>query len=117
MLVIRREQMEVFQDEVNRDRLFPPVRRRLRELGLLPEAPEPESPFDKAREELLAATVKRAQAVGILTEDGIVQCMTYALAFGAAWMERPGVAEALARKNMSEDDRIAEVHRVLAAAR
>jgi hypothetical protein len=141
MLIIRHEQMAALRQEHLRRVLAPEVAAYLVECGLVTlasKAPSPDTAdaddalgaaadtADDGAEEheptvadldaladLVFADLLSADAAGIESLDGLNQIASYRFELGGDWREAPAVHAILADSMLSEDEKLARLHRAL----
>jgi len=110
VLIIRKEQQQALQEDVNR-RHFPAlvdeVMARLASDGLLDDDGGRGSPMVQAQ---VVGAIRRGQAAGISSEDGLTQFVSYRFLIDPHWESLPAVKAALAAPVSGEDERLAAVH-------
>src|SRR5437867_5107312 len=123
MLTVRNEQMRILHAE----RMVPVLYQRLQEMGALRMArirqgleplptdsmlslPE-ERDFNKRIRHTIREDVYRALAQGILSEDGLLQYVSFRFTLGRDdWFAQPEVRAVLERSGMTEVDRLQEIY-------
>ena len=105
MLTIRKAQLEAFQRDLNRREALPAVRARLCALGLLREG-------DISADEQILREIERAQSLGLFNQSAMVQLASYGFHF-PGWHSRAAAQEALRRADLSGEECLALLHRVL----
>jgi hypothetical protein len=141
MLVIRKEQMEALRLDYIRRVMVPLMIGRLRKAKILEdkasEIEQDEEEYEDIDEDLdedlyvdeediydeemsqeeieeaVFSDIRQAMNYGISSEDGILQFVSYRFLLSSDWQEFPGIRTALARKGISEEERLATVHSVL----
>jgi hypothetical protein len=141
MLVIRKEQMEALRLDYIRRVMVPLMIGRLRKAKILEdkasEIEQDEEEYEDIDEDLdedpyideediyeeemsqeeieeaVFSDIRQAMNYGISSEDGILQFVSYRFLLSSDWQEFPGVRTALARKGISEEERLATVHSAL----
>ncbi len=123
MLRIRQEQWNAIQAAMWKQRhdmeeVVSRILRDLREVDIVgpPDADDGSGELSPAEKELrlrVREDVDRALLYGVVSMDGLAQCVSYRFLLSPSWDEDPEIKEVLMRPGLTEYDRLMEVHQLV----